>query len=711
MQLASVQRSSHAGMEGILSAEREWFSSRIQSGLEKTQRLLLELGMRDSADVLKDNGEDFARRGSLDFVSQELDETSRKIFRSMFTHGEWIELAAVDAALLRGDAGTLERLREERLGFFLRSARTLLLVGPVAGGGLVQEMNDLVSVLNNAVSKSAVVATPVESESLDQDEEREEAPQPSKKRQRKPTLASVVEVQEEVTRKPKRSRQALISRAIQEDEEEEPIEKEQEKEQEKPGTSDSSEQEEIEKQLEDEDEEEEVVTVEILLEQMRSDQDLVLNLLKLSGKKCSVKAFGIPNLAAISPKLGEELVADASKLASCLQHHDQLQVMDCAEQIEQLGRLLGWWRLVERCIHIMSILDCLREKQKTTVRNGRGKRGQKVPLNDLFAQLVGEVESQGWKCMKLRQALCYDQLGKFLQQHPKFLFQLQVVTLQDWRFWLKKEVGLVSKLDDAWKDMPAVVAVDAEDEDDGVVCVICQKRRKDGDRKLWSCDECESMFHEQCAQYTKKSLCESVLLPVMGGKEDEFPLKAYCPRCLDTLQHSQRDVEQAVVEAKTIRSFLKDAECPFFLKRAPPDGACIFHILYEFQQEVDGVRGGRNNLGLNDFCGEVAKAALTTDEARSCSAEDRQALQKLVQARKKVELLTKQNHWHEVNVQLILFGYVSLLEDVQVKLFQASNGRVFCGEASGSYGNGQRVLKVLQWNSAFYRHYDRLVPK
>lgn len=133
---------------------------------------------------------------------------------------------------------------------------------------------------------------------------------------------------------------------------------------------------------------------------------------------------------------------------------------------------------------------------------------------------------------------------------------------------MKKEVGLVSKLDDSWKDMPGVIiAVDAEeeDDDDGLACGICENRRTDGDRKLWSCSECNTLFHEQCAQYAKNSLCKSVLLPVMGGKEDEFPLKAYCPRCLDTLQHSQNDVEQAVVEAKTISAFLRDSECPFFL--------------------------------------------------------------------------------------------------------------------------------------------------
>lgn len=436
MQLASIQSPSHTGMEEILKAEREWFSSKIQCGLEKTHRLLLELGMRDSADVLNNNGEGLAKRGSLDFVSQELDETSRKIFRSMFTEAEWTELVAVDAALLRGDVETLVRLREERLGFFLRSTRTLLLVGelrPAAGGELAQEMTDLVSMLNNAVTKSAAVVAAatvpaVESESLEQE------PWQRRKRERKTKGASVVEAQESLieTRKLKKSRQALISRALDEGED---YQKELE-------ASDEGDQEE---EAEKAEEDEEAVTVEILLEHMRGDQDLVLNLLKLSGKNCPVKAFGIPNLAAVSSKLGEDLVADASKLASCLQHQQHL--VDGAEQIEQLGRLLGWWRLVERCIHIMSILECLREKQKTTVRNGRGKRGQKVPLNHLYEQVVGKVESQGWKCMKLRQALCYDQLGKIPSAVSQVLvsaasgYASGLEVLVEERSWVGEQVG------------------------------------------------------------------------------------------------------------------------------------------------------------------------------------------------------------------------------------------------------------------------------
>lgn len=114
---------------------------------------------------------------------------------------------------------------------------------------------------------------------------------------------------------------------------------------------------------------------------------------------------------------------------------------------------------------------------------------------------------------------------------------------------------------------------------------------------------------------------------------------------------------------------------------------------------------------MDEFCGEVAKAALNVPEAAGCSVEDREGLQKLVRAKKRVQLLTQRDHWHVVNVQLILFGYVGLFKDIQVKVFQAHKGQVFCGESSGSYGNGPRVLNVLQWNSAFYRHYDRLVAK
>ena len=76
-------------------------------------------------------------------------------------------------------------------------------------------------------------------------------------------------------------------------------------------------------------------------------------------------------------------------------------------------------------------------------------------------------------------------------------------------------------------------------------------------------------------------------------------------------------------------------------------------------------------------------------------------------ARNRVAAL-KNGLWGEIDVQQVLFGYVSLFPDAQVIIY-GPNGRGGVVQQAEPYGNGTEVLYLLQWK--VLRHYDGLLLK
>jgi hypothetical protein len=78
-----------------------------------------------------------------------------------------------------------------------------------------------------------------------------------------------------------------------------------------------------------------------------------------------------------------------------LKHYLASMPGDDESAVEKWGALLKWWHIVERSFSVMGV----------------------------FAHL----------CRMRKQAEKYDRLGKFLLRFPRFVFQLQLLSLADWQ--------------------------------------------------------------------------------------------------------------------------------------------------------------------------------------------------------------------------------------------------------------------------------------
>lgn len=61
----------------------------------------------------------------------------------------------------------------------------------------------------------------------------------------------------------------------------------------------------------------------------------------------------------------------------------------------------------------------------------RGMRKGKKTLQERYASLVKRLKTDS-KVLSFKQAEKYDRLGRFLLGFPRFVFQIQLVSLADW---------------------------------------------------------------------------------------------------------------------------------------------------------------------------------------------------------------------------------------------------------------------------------------
>jgi hypothetical protein len=283
------------------------------------------------------------------------------------------------------------------------------------------------------------------------------------------------------------------------------------------------------------------------------------------------------------------------------------------------------------------------------------------------------------------------------------MFQIEVVGSRKWAFLLsdhRLQSLLYGDEEEFWRQIP-----DASDDDQAMDGSCLECGGGDEIAELWCCAGCGRWFHATCCDYENGSLCKEVQLGPGHVKE----LDAYCSSCLKEKKLIHDDVVDRVKETRAISVYLSDPECPFQWEEVEGDGYCIFRNLETFAKDELGY-----HETSSQFCGDLADAALKSIEVTQKEAgEDAvkesvvTSLKKLKRGRRRVEIL-ENGFWREIEVQHLLLGYVEMFPDAQVVLMGASQ-RGWAIEQGQSYGNGDKILHLLQWRMA--EHYDRLVLK
>ena len=151
-----------------------------------------------------------------------------------------------------------------------------------------------------------------------------------------------------------------------------------------------------------------VHTVKGMVKDMRSSGE--------NGLELRVGKVSVPNACLASVEEGKAVLETEEGLCRVL-----LERLDEGHQgVEQWGTLLKWWAIVQRAYAFAGIFACLRAK----------RRGKKT-LKDRYKMEADRLKKHG-NVIMFAQASVYDRIGTFLLKYPKFVFQLQFVTLKDW---------------------------------------------------------------------------------------------------------------------------------------------------------------------------------------------------------------------------------------------------------------------------------------
>lgn len=483
-----------------------------------------------------------------------------------------------------------------------------------------------------------------------------------------------------------------------------------------------------EQEIDDDDDlemEEVEMDIDDLLEKAKLDFDVVTKMLserdKQGGLVIKVSNVKVPDPSFASAEAGALVLNDAQKLCHCLV--EEVVEGDDWLAVECWGTLLKWWRLVNRAFSIAGIFASLKA-------DGDGKT-----LKDKYNKLLPKQE----KAYSYSQACVYDRLGRFLITFPRFVFQLQFVTLKDWlqdvdsgdenedvegeksgnkklikrleevldaddegegAFWKQlvpvdnielasavasAGAGAVASAPDPVASVAAAVASNSAENNDEGTCYVC-KIVKAGSQ-IWQCSGCEDKyFHEACVGYSDGTICPDIAVP--GGIELETLV--YCKECLSEEELTVDDVAKGIAEVKAVGKFLNGAECEFKLEKIEEDGFCCFRILEEL---------ARKKLGWKkeaaEFCRQVAKFALKSAEAAAKEIGDgaleNDTLKALAEEKKPLEKL-KKGFWKRLEVQHILNGFVEMFKEknVVVNVYQSGGGGGGGGDGGGGVegGNG-----------------------
>ena len=309
-----------------------------------------------------------------------------------------------------------------------------------------------------------------------------------------------------------------------------------------------------------------------LLGRMKDSVPVVQGLLKLSQRSVGVGKLVVPDPERAEPEYGEVLCKDLTRLSDVLTLTSKTHNVNL---VEKLGKLYEWWRLCERAFDIAALLAFLRPKPSLS------KKRKVRTLKQRYQDMVKKVASQGVKCCSYKHARKYDKLASFLRQYPCCMYQIELIAIRDWFYWLAEDrlqTVIVQEDDDAqghtgfWKRIPQEEDdrnKRREDEGNNRREQDTNKRRRDEDvclqcgtgddtSELWFCEGCGLWFHDTCCGYQSGSLCKEV---VLSNSETRL-LDAYCAKCLSEKDLTHEDIVMDVKEHRAVSIYLNDKECP-----------------------------------------------------------------------------------------------------------------------------------------------------
>ena len=197
-----------------------------------------------------------------------------------------------------------------------------------------------------------------------------------------------------------------------------------------------------------------------------------------------VEPISAPALHLASEEAGKASLGNKAEIKKRLVCQMEAEV----SPVEKWGVLVKWWRIVELALFLTGLFSHWRNMRK-------GKKNLKVRYNELVDKHVREDKAEA--ILSFKQAEKYDRLGKFLHEFPKFIFQLQFVSLGDWvhgevcskvlvgrlkahlggvdneeekRFWQENVVAAVAVAEGGGVEQPpAVVVVEGENREPGAM--------------------------------------------------------------------------------------------------------------------------------------------------------------------------------------------------------------------------------------------------
>ena len=424
----------------LVVAEETWFKKHVQEGLVRARRVLTVLNTGNN--VLADVQflQHLAQLTSLTSVMESLPGVAGEAFRSWFTDEEWQELEASSACIANANLRRLRTLQLKRQKYYLdRSCSMAIDLTVVGGGGGVGDEAEVEK--QEEAEQSVLVQGCTSSVQLLLDRFGMNS-RGLIKRIVKERQVPVIVVQKEKA-KSKKSKKREEMEAGGDDEEVIDEGKSKNKKKSKGGRRKNvAEIDAVGEEEEDEDDENDVVFqlqdgeeegedegvvgedsgLKELFKRAREDVSLVEAMLQEAnagggGVEVKIGNISIPDLKMATKAVGKTIFADVEKLKRCLGCLKSAEL----SSVEKWGVMCKWLRCCEQAISVTGLFSHLKSMRKS-----------KSSLKKRYKILVSHRFKKEDKVLSFRQAERYDRLGKFLLKFPKFMLQLQLVSLSDW---------------------------------------------------------------------------------------------------------------------------------------------------------------------------------------------------------------------------------------------------------------------------------------
>lgn len=426
-----------AGQEPLVKAERVFFFKRVSDGLARVGRILKAFESDETLDA--EEMADLAKLTMLKALEERLPVRVWKVFQSCFSQEEWDELVASEACILSESRAQLRTLwlkrQKQRLDESCETAIDLTirdedeledqftLVNSCTAS--IQKLLDRVGmnargtvkrvpkVLSRDPVKAQGCKKRVEVEAVDVEgnvcvvkQKPKPKPKVNGKEKRKVSTASELSFDEDDADADADDNMVIA------------LQPEKEKEEEEAEPEDEPEEEE-----DDDDASDSLQQLKIVFDRMRKDVTIVEIMLNEAASGQVILNVGPvcpPDLNLASKDACTVLLANAEQLSRCLSFPEAGEVPPA----ERWGVLLKWWRLVEHAFSIAGLFKHLREMR-------RGKKSMAERYAVILKRLKKKDEQK--EVLSYNQARKYDQLGRFLLKFPRFMYQLQLVSLSDWQ--------------------------------------------------------------------------------------------------------------------------------------------------------------------------------------------------------------------------------------------------------------------------------------